>query len=218
MFFGGLLSSCKLQLTEPRPADYGKVDGFCDLVGPGMETVRRFQIESTTPIICISKPGDDPATIAKGPFVIMQELLNTLLHEQLHAIFGLHTCSCDNGCREKINYGMVYHVVEWLAAALAIERAATKLLGWPVCMARDRCLTSDIHFFGYRMPNEVMLRALDLDLEYIFQNLKWYRLETNMDAKEKREHLPLKKNRCLRDTWTVDNWENGFQSNEWLLR
>jgi hypothetical protein len=219
LFFGGLLSSCKLQLTEARLEHLGEVKGFCELKYPGLETDPRFKLEYLASIICIRKPGDDLFTVGKGAFVIIQELLNTLLHEQLHAVFQLHTCYCDAGCQEKLDYDNdPGHGVEWLAAALIIERAATHLFGWPVNMGRETSLVHDIHFLGYRMPNEVMMRVLDLDLPYILDLLSWCRVETEKRGKEKRERLPFKKNICLRDIWTVDSWEKGFQGDEWLLK
>jgi len=209
MFFGGLLSLCRLQ--------FGKAESYessCEQIileeeiGPRS---KRAYLTATIHIIT-----DQNAK--KDVFTTIQNSLDTLLHKQLHAVIHLHTCLCEKGCWDEIDYEKKSHGVEWLAAALAIERAATPLLGWPVKLYRNQRLASDIHFLGYRMPNDALLRALDLDAKYILSTVDWYRVHSDEGANEHRVHLPLKKNRCLRDTWTVDGWgEKGFQNNEWLL-
>lgn len=210
LFFGGLLSSCKLQLNEPQPDS----DELCDQTVLGEELDPRRKREYLRATVHIITNHD----VDKGVFTTIQDSLDTLLHEQLHAILDLHTCDCDSGCEDKLEYEEKSHGVEWLAAALAIESAATPLLGWPVNLDRNACLADDIHFLGYRMPNEAVLRALDLDVGSILSTVEWHRVQSVKEANNQRERLPSKQNRCLRDTWTVDSWgEKGFQNDEWLL-
>jgi hypothetical protein len=67
----------------------------------------------------------DPAL--RIPTSRIEQYLDTLAHEMLHALFGIYACSCKNGCAEKAHdayYVWRGHYASWQAAAYAIERAS----------------------------------------------------------------------------------------------
>jgi hypothetical protein len=198
----------------------GGVEAFCNLLEPGQETDPRYRIEHPSVVVCMSRPSDDPHGHAeKGIFSVIQEMLDSIIHEQLHAIFFLHGCVCDDGCQQRFEYdGESFHGVEFLAAALAIEQEASRILGWDVDLDRNNGLAADVHYHGYRLPNDVVLRRLDLDLNELLSTMRYYRESEVEKERENRGRLPSKRNTCLRGVSTVDGWENEFLHDEWLLR
>jgi hypothetical protein len=81
-------------------------------------------------------------------------MLETLLHEKLHALFVLYACACGLDCYDKNHFDdHLGHTIEWLAAALSVEQETRKLFGWNLGMGREVSIANDMHFqeANYRM-------------------------------------------------------------------
>jgi hypothetical protein len=95
-------------------------EDFWGLCMPGEQRDLRFAMAN--PFFVISLRGQGCTHLEA-----IRIYLTVLLHERVHAIFDIHTCICDNGCKQK--YARVSgrgHWVEWQAASKAIELADHK--------------------------------------------------------------------------------------------
>ena len=126
VLFNGVLTGYERDLHWYERTIQGGELGYCRLLLPGYEMDPRFRLEYPLGSIWIKK-----GSTQRDPTAKIEEYLETLVHEMLHALFFIYACSCKNGCAEKL-YDAVYrrwkgHCASWQAAAYAIERAS-KLL------------------------------------------------------------------------------------------
>jgi hypothetical protein len=121
VLFNGVLTGYERDLHWYERTIHGGEIGYCRFLLPGYEMDPRFRLEYPLGPIWIKKGRTQRDPIAK-----IEEYLDTLVHEMLHALFVIYACSCKNGCAEKL-YDAFYNGASWQAAAYAIERAS-KLL------------------------------------------------------------------------------------------
>ena len=126
VLFNGVLTGYERDLHWYERRIAGGELGYCRLMLPGSELDPRFKLEYPLGPIWILKSGT-----LRDPTAKIEDYLETLVHEMLHALFFIYACSCKSGCAEKL-HDAVYrrwkgHCASWQAAAYAIERAS-KLL------------------------------------------------------------------------------------------
>lgn len=66
------------------------------------------------------------------------------------------------------------------------------------------------------MPDDKALKSLAFDKQKLSEQLK--ESQSRVDERErrlKREIMPFRYNRCLREEWTVDSWEKKFGQVSW---
>jgi hypothetical protein len=100
----------------------GGEGGYCQLLFPGNEMDPRFKREYPLAPIWILKSGTQ-----RDPVTKIEEYLETLAHEMLHALFIIYACNCKNGCAEKLHdayYHWRGHCASWQATPYAIQRAS----------------------------------------------------------------------------------------------
>ena len=221
-YFHGLLRGyCTLELFRDTHERQGlPLRGYCDSIGPGEERDPRYKLERPRPHIGIR------VSRHIGLFDRVSNYIDVLLHEMIHAMFFVYSCTCDRGCREKYRFSMgapwLGHDLSFQAAGHAIEKRGLRCewlehydkyrsddnwgsqdcMGLIFCLARDIGMASAMQS-GANLPNAADLRRLGLDIWEILDDLEIYRNRIHRP----RHNLPMKKNRCLKSHWTVDSWE-----------
>lgn len=228
-FFGGLLKGyCKIEFVRKesvRKRNYGGILGRCHGHWPGHERDPRFKLES--PYVTITIVEDCNHYYHDNTDILgrIRGNMEVLVHEMLHAILFIYACVCDHGCGARgLQANVGHHDVAWQAAANAIERADDArrighLLGLSLDLGRVGSLVCDLQG-GYLLPIPAVLESLDIDIVGIRKGLDWRR---NQDANERKSPkywnmnvtMPWKSNRCIKDEWTVDRWEQSFGYAKW---
>jgi hypothetical protein len=199
-YFGGLLKGyCRLEMI----ADDNQLsrrsgvacDGRCEVYWPGEDLDPRYAMEKPFILISINNRS------RRDPFKSIRDHLEVLLHEMLHAIFGIYTCECENGCKQRhIREGGGGHWVEWQAAAKAIEFADQEdwcFLHFGFSLYRTLSLVSDIQL-GLNIPVPAELLRVKLNIVEIRKMLIEFRQQRVREEKERRPKLKqLKSNVCL---------------------
>ncbi|CZR58069.1 uncharacterized protein PAC_07959 [Phialocephala subalpina] len=162
MYFNGLLTGyCKLVLIragtlQKRFLESGLI-GRCEPSFPKEGRDPRFQPEKVMCTLSIAIEDDRRVLRQeKGSWKRIQDRLDTLVHEMLHAMFDIYTCRCEKGCRQKLEgEGGGGHHVAWLAVAKAIERKDADGHRQFPCLgldfARLTSLVGDLQL-GYNLP------------------------------------------------------------------
>ena len=173
--------------------------GYCELEDPEWQCDPRFELEKAFVRIVIcgqDNEKDRPATEK------IQQYLETLVHEMLHAVFKLFTCQCNDGCSEKALEGS--HNLWWQAAAKAVEEASLVMfMGLRLSWERKNDMAWDAHT-GENLPNDAVLRPLGLDIKQILHKLNFYREERARTSKKEGECGPVSANNCIRGSGTID--------------
>lgn len=126
---------------------------------------------------------------------IMSHYLETLLHEMLHAFFGIYSCQCSEACKNHFEdiVGQWGHHKAWQYAATVIEYAVFDLLKIEVTMDREIGLVDDWKeegipdWFGRdqfkwdldKVPGSFRdeQRDVALDVDEIYELIRHYGLE-----------------------------------------
>lgn len=121
--FNGVLTGYERDLNWYGRTNLGGGEAaYCQLLFAGNVMDPRFRRDHPLGPIWIMKRGTqrDPATK-------IEDYLESLAHEMLHALFVIYACNCKNGCAEKLHdayYHWRGHCASWQAAAYAIQRAS----------------------------------------------------------------------------------------------
>jgi hypothetical protein len=202
-YFGGLLKGyCRFELPshwDCRDKRYGINPplGYCQpflLEGKFGPRDTRFRIEK--PYVDITIQRHDVKSMCDR----IQNYLEALLHEMLHAIFFIYSCQCEHGCRQREEYeaGSSHHM-EWQAAAFAIEEAdgfLRCLLGLSNDMGREVSMAGDVQR-GYQLPNDAALRSVGLDIVKIRNELQWMRVRKVRKLADIKNAKSFKGNCCI---------------------
>ena len=132
----------------------------------------------------------------------IQQFLQTLPHEMLHAVFHLFTSHCKTGCL--VNISWASHHVHWQAAAKAIEDsgiAGDMFLGLNLSWDREVDMAWDTHC-GYKLPNDAVLRTLGLDVKEVLRLLD-KRREASRAAEDKHRRSWISENKCINRSWLI---------------
>lgn len=219
MYFNGLITGyCKIVLLKASVLRKRFLEsdliGHCDPCFPREGRDPRFQPENVMCTLSIVIQDNCRVVEQKGPWTRIQDHLDTLIHEMLHAMFDIYTCRCEHGCRQKQEVeGGGGHHTEWLAVAKAIERKDGSHSQFP-CLGLDfgrlTSLIADLQL-GYNLPTPSILKILDLDIVKILEKLRsWRKNDFERDKVIRAILMPSKKSRCIRVEWTVDSWERSF--------
>jgi hypothetical protein len=94
------------------------------------------------------------------PFNRLEDNLETLLHECLHAMFGLYVCYAHEDCqdRAKSMEGIWGHMTAWQDAAVVIENATAELWYGRQDLARALSLGCDLGLAGLQVLPEHLER------------------------------------------------------------
>ncbi|KAN0090521.1 hypothetical protein V8E51_019100 [Hyaloscypha variabilis] len=173
--------------------------GYCELEDPEWQCDPRFELEKAFVriVICGQESEKDRPATEK-----IQQYLETLVHEMLHAVFKLFTCQRNDGCSEKALEGS--HNLWWQAAAKAVEEASLVMfMGLRLSWERENDMAWDAHT-GENLPNDAVLRSLGLDIKQILHMLNFYREERARTSKKEGECGPVSANNCIRGSGTID--------------
>jgi hypothetical protein len=205
VYFNGVLTGyCQLEALEENTVT-SRLGfyclGYCQTKCAGYVSDPRFKTEKPSSSIIISNRRWGQATSR------IEQCLEILIHEMLHAIFDIFTCYCDYGCLDRFSrkYYTSGHDVYWQATAYAIEKADAvggNLLGLNLTWNREVDIALDIDH-GYTLPNDAVLRSLGLDIREIWRNMKNFRIDRNRERK-KREIVHLPSNRCIKNDWILE--------------
>lgn len=147
LFFGGLLKGfVQIEIfmqKYTRERIFGLCEGYSRVTHPGEVLGPRFRKEKVEVLIAICD-RDNLDSNAKqrlgylNPFKRVKLYQETLLHEMLHALFGIYECNCDD-CFTVSNGG---HDRYWQAAAERVENSGC--LGWHPKLGRMIGLIEDL--------------------------------------------------------------------------
>jgi hypothetical protein len=227
VFFNGVLTGyCDIEAYEDTHyRNKQNVRGECSYPG-NFTRDPRFVREKPHAFIGIIKQQRDEYITTLDRVQVIHQMIFTLLHEMLHAIFVIYGCMCENGCEKKMRFLHVEgpwkgHFPEWIVAANAITQAdsyyihGTKaILGLSLDIRSNEDFARAVHA-GINLPTDPELRRLGIDVVEVIDGVKILREQDQAGPRDRncynynyiaRRYLPIKKlNTCLARHWTVDS-------------
>ena len=213
ILFNGVLTGHCEELRWYDRRHLGTEAGYCQHYLVGEELDPRYKIEKPRASIYILK------IYGKSPMRKVEDYLDFLVHEMVHALFATYACNCKKGCAEKLQR----HLGPWggpcalfQAAAHAIEQvtALNPIAGIIQLMPLDLTTYRYYSFTiainnGCDLPTDTELRRLGLDIVDIREDLKGLREEKAAKWREELNKQQLRRaNKCL--SWDIERtWESG---------
>jgi hypothetical protein len=127
-FYGSLKDYVKVEFQPPWDVNQ-EIDGYCVSSSIYFEPQDAIPDNFAALIVLKDYSGDGHYRNRNSR---MEFYLGTLLHEMLHAYFGIYLCQCSTSCRNSATMttmGNSGHCTLWLKSAYAIEQATVSLLG-----------------------------------------------------------------------------------------
>jgi hypothetical protein len=106
----------------------------------------------------------------------MENYIESLLHEMIHAIIQIYTCSCDDcGSKYESDEGKTGHGRTWQTIAHEVEKFCCNELGLDLDLDRPITLGEEIHADIVEKSD-----SYDLDCELIYAMMDQVRLEQGL--------------------------------------